>query len=57
MKSLDWRPRMGAPKEYQKIPEIQGNFYFLNTVLEEEFCVGCADTKFYTIFHQLKKFY
>ena len=46
---------MGDPKEYQKFQKIQGNFYFLNTVLEEQFCVGCADTKFHTIFHHWKK--
>ena len=38
----------GCPKGISK---IQRNFYFLNTVLEEQFCVGCADTKFHTIFH------
>ena len=51
MKSLVWRPRAGTPEQHKKFKEFQGNFYFLNTVLEEEFCVGCADTKFLTIFH------
>ena len=41
----------GCPRGISNIPKIQGNFYFLNTVLEEQFCVGCADTKFHTIFH------
>ena len=54
LNSLVWRSRRIAPEDYQKFQKIQGNFYFLNTVLEEQFCVGCADTKFHTIFHHWK---
>ena len=50
MKSLVWRPRTGAPEEYKKFQKFKEIFTFLNTVLEDQFCVGCADTKFLTIF-------
>ena len=54
MKSMVWRPRKGAPEEYKKFQKFKEIFTFLNTVLEEQFCVDCAKTKLHTIFPSLK---